>query len=256
MMNILARSNRSLLEQFAWSNVLLAFDFDGTLAPIVSDPERAAMRRHTERLLRKLTELYPVAVISGRGQADVASKLRGVSVHQVVGNHGVEPWHASPRLSAEVRRWLPLLEERFATLKGVSIENKVFSLAIHYRHSREKRRVRDEIAAAARTLRDVRVIEGKQVVNLLPLRAPHKGFALERGRSRFGCDTAIFVGDDETDEDVFDLDQPGQLLSIRVGRSRTSAARFYVPSQSAIDELLRMLIDFRGDARHHHQAAQ
>jgi trehalose 6-phosphate phosphatase len=256
MRNILSRSNRSVLEQFTWSNVLLAFDYDGTLAPIVGDPEQAAMRRSTGELLRRLTELYPVAIISGRAQADVVKHLRGVGVHQIVGNHGVEPWHASPRLSDEVRQWLPLLEERFATLKGVRIEDKVFSVAVHYRRSREKKKVRAAIAGAVTALGDVRVIGGKQVVNLLPPSAPLKGFALERERSRLRCDTAIFVGDDETDEDVFDLDQPGRLLTIRVGRSRTSSAQYYILGQGAIDDLLRVLIDMRRDAERQRRAAR
>ena len=70
MQNILSKANRELLEQFAWSNVLLAFDFDGTLAPIVDDPERACMRAKTRRQLEQAAELYPTIVISGRSQED------------------------------------------------------------------------------------------------------------------------------------------------------------------------------------------
>jgi trehalose 6-phosphate phosphatase len=228
--------------------VLLAFDYDGTLAPIVPDPALAVMRRRTRDLLTTLTRLYPVAIISGRAQADARRLLHGVGVVQIVGNHGVEPWQASPRLSLEVKKWLPLLERRFAGLKGVQIENKVFSLAVHYRDSREKKKARAAIASAAAALGPLRVIGGKQVVNLLPITAPHKGIALERERERLRCDTAIFVGDDKTDEDVFALDQPGRLLGIRVGRSRTSAAAYYIPSQRSIDDLLRALVDLRRDA--------
>jgi len=245
MSNILARANRELLEQFSWSNVLLAFDYDGTLAPIVSDPEQAPMRASTRALLRNLTDLYPVAIISGRAQADALKQLGRIGVKQVIGNHGLEPWHASPGLSEEVRRWLPLLERKFASLKGVKIEDKVFSVAIHYRHSREKRKARAAIARAVESLGHVRVIGGKQVVNVVPNGVPHKGIALERERSRLGCDTAIYVGDDQTDEDVFALDQPGRLLGIRVGRSRTSAAAYYIPGQADIDDLLRALVHAR-----------
>ena len=59
------------------------------------------------------------------------------------------------------------------------------------------------------------------VVAAIPLPdAPHKGLALERERSHVACDTVIYVGNDEPDEDVFQIDRPGQLLSIRVGRRR------------------------------------
>ena len=76
---------------------------------------------------------------------------------------------------------------------------------------------RRAVLTAARSLEDARLVGGKLVVNLLVPDAPHKGLALERERARSACDTVIYVGDDETDEDVFQLDRPGQLLSIRVG---------------------------------------
>jgi trehalose 6-phosphate phosphatase len=248
MRNILSRTNRSVLEQFGWSNVLLAFDYDGTLAPIVSNPRRAPMRGVTRELLTMLTRLYPVAVISGRSQADARKQLGGIPVQQVIGNHGLEPWHASLPISREVKRWLPLLDAWLGSLQGVKIENKVYSVAVHYRHSREKKKVRAAIARAAESLGPVRIIGGKQVVNILPNDVPHKGVALERERARLGCDTAIYVGDDETDEDVFALDQPGRLLSIRVGRSRSSAATYFVQGQRVVDDLLRALVDARRDS--------
>jgi trehalose 6-phosphate phosphatase len=95
----------------------------------------------------------------------------------------------------------------------------------------------------------VRVIGGKQVVNVLPLGAPHKGVALERERDRLGCDTAFFLGDDETDEDVFALDHPGRLLGVRVGAARRSHAAYYLKSQREVDALLARLIALRRDTR-------
>jgi trehalose 6-phosphate phosphatase len=95
------------------------------------------------------------------------------------------------------------------------------------------------------SLGDVRVIGGKQVVNVLPKGAPHKGLALERELERLRCDTAIYVGDDETDEDVFALDRPGRLLMIRVGAKRSSSAAYYIRSQEAIEELLEALVGAR-----------
>jgi trehalose 6-phosphate phosphatase len=248
MKNILAEANRMVLEQFAWSNVVLAFDYDGTLAPIVSRPERAVMRESTRRLLEQLAAAYPCIVISGRSQADVARRLRSTGVHEVIGNHGIEPWKANQRLSAEVQRWRPILEAHLAPLRGVQIEDKLYSLAIHYRQSREKRRAVAAIVRAIEDLGDVRVIGGKQVVNVLPASAPHKGSSLIRERTRLGCDTAIYIGDDETDEDVFTLDQPGQLLSVRVGRRSTSAAAYFVRSQDEMDALMQVLVELRRDA--------
>ncbi len=248
MRNILSLANRQLLQQFAWSKVLLAFDYDGTLAPIVSRPERAVMRQSTRRLLARLVKSYPCIVISGRAQHDALGQLRGLGLHEVVGNHGTEPWHATNKLARVVAGWRPLLQARLAGIRGVAIEDKGFSVAVHYRQSREKKVARSAILSAAGELGKVRLIGGKQVVNILPEGAPHKGVALERERARLGCDTAIYVGDDETDEDVFALDQPGQLLSIRVGPRRSSAAAYFLSSQRAVDDLLRLLLGLRQEA--------
>jgi len=82
-------------------------------------------------------------------------------------------------------------------------------------------------------------------VNVLPPDAPHKGLALERLRTEQGCDTALYVGDDETDEDVFTLDRPGQLLSVRVGASGRSQAAYFLKNQGEIDVLLDLLLRAR-----------
>jgi trehalose 6-phosphate phosphatase len=245
MKDILSRAGREVLQQFAWSNVLVAFDYDGTLAPIVPDPDKAFMRASTRRLLGEVAARYPCVVVSGRARPDARRCLRGIRLRQVVGNHGIEPWQATQALVAEVERWAPLLSRRLSPFKGVRIENKTFSIAVHYRHSREKKKARAAILEAAGTLGAIRVIGGKQVVNILPEGAPHKGIALERERDRLRRDTAIYVGDDETDEDVFGLDRPGRLLTIRVGPKRTSQASYYVRTQAAVDELLTALVKLR-----------
>ena len=236
----LARANRQALRRFARTRVLIAFDYDGTLAPVVTRPERATMRRSTGRLLGQLNALYPCVVITGRSCADAAHRLKGTGVRDVVGNHGLEPFATSRRLAVDVQRWLGSLRESLAGFSGIQIEDKTFSLAVHYRAAGDKRKAHAEILRAARGLRRARVVRGKQVVNIVPRDAPHKGDALLREQKRLRCPRAIYVGDDETDEDVFALDKRS-LLSIRVGRSRASAADYYLRSQIEIDELLQCL---------------
>ncbi|HKB69838.1 MAG TPA: trehalose-phosphatase [Thermoanaerobaculia bacterium] len=249
MREILAPAQREILGQFAGSNTLLAFDFDGTLAPIVRDPRRAALRAKTRALLEETARLYPVVVISGRARSDARARLRSVPLAGIVGNHGLEPWRGSERVAGTVRRWAAALREALALFPGLEIEDKAYSIAVHYRRSRHRRKAKAAILGAIQTLGELRVIGGKQVVNVLPPGAPHKGIALESERERLGCDRMIYVGDDETDEDVFALDEPGRLLAIRVGRRRDSAAGYYVPEQGSVDELLRRLVELRRQDR-------
>jgi trehalose 6-phosphate phosphatase len=247
--DVLLPNDRRVLEQFAWSKVLLVFDYDGTLAPTGDDPDGAGMRPSTRELLARVALLYPVSVVSEREPEDVRRLLAGIGVASVVGNHGVDARVASSQLIAEVSRWRPTLERLVTILRGVVIEDKTTSVTVNYRQSREKKRAKAAIMAATSTLDGVRVIQGAQVVKILPTGAPHKGIALELERERLGCDTAVYVGCDTADEEVFALDQPGRLLTIRVGSRSTSAAAYYIADQLAIDALLRTLVELRGEVQ-------
>lgn len=249
MRYLFGKSNRQAIEQFATSKVLLAFDYDGTLAPIVTDPERAHMRPSTKRLLRRTASLYPSAIISGRARNDLLRLVGSIGVRDLIGNHGLEPGSTAQRFATRVRGWLPELARTLSTTPGVVIEDKRFTLAIHYRRSQQKKQALEAILQACERLRGARVFGGKQVINVLPSGAPHKGLAVEHLREEHQCDTAIYVGDDETDEDVFRLDQPAQLLTIRVGQSRTSSATYFLRGQTEIDRLLEELIALRAPAR-------
>jgi trehalose 6-phosphate phosphatase len=246
---ILAKAQDEVLEQLAWSNVLLGFDFDGTLAPIVDDPDAATMRPLTRKLLTRVAALYPCVVISGRARPDVERRLAGTGVRAVLGNHGLEPWCATYDLRRIVNTWIGKFVRALDGVPGVEIEDKSFSLAIHYRRSRRKKAALTKIAECAASLANARIVGGKQVVNIVPAGAPHKGVALERERERLACDTAFFVGDDETDEDVFALERSGRLLTVRVGSSRRSQAAYYIEDQSEIDALLTRFAALRARAR-------
>ena len=250
MKRVLARGNVALLGQLASANVLLAFDFDGTLAPIVSSREDATMRRRTAWLFTRLCTQYPCAVISGRSQADVASRLAAADVRYVIGNHGLEPGNDLGSFQGEVVRARAALVAALAGERGLDVEDKRFSLAVHYRQARHKRAAREAILRAVGELSvPMRVIHGKLVVNVVPARATHKGDALLNLRDAAGATTALYVGDDVTDEDVFKLDQPGKLLTVRVGASKTSAASYVLRDQREIDTLLARLVRLRSAGR-------
>lgn len=245
MTYLFSRENRRLLRTFARSNVLLAFDFDGTLAPIVSSPDASVMRDRTRQLLKRASRLYPCTVISGRARRDVYVRLRGVGVRGVIGNHGAEPSTGREFIRLRVREWLPSIRGQLSRCQGVVVEDKKFSVAVHYRKCRRPNTARRAIQDVACSLDGARIVGGKFVVNLLVRDAPHKGVALERERRRLACDWVVYVGDDRTDEDVFRLDRPDSLLSVRVGRSRTSKARCYIRGQLEIDRFLSTFVSLR-----------
>lgn len=243
----LSSAARHYLSNLARTNVLVAFDYDGTLAPIRLDPAAAFIRASTARLLRKLTTLYPCAVISGRTKTTTERMLGDCGVTHVTGNYGLEPSPGFQRFERLVADWREKTARAVAKLNGVSLEDKRYSLAVHYRRSREKKKVMIALRELVKTFTGARVIWGKQVCNLVPLGAPHKGVALERVREQLGCKVAIYLGDDQTDEDVFVLDEPGRLVGVRVGRQAGSHASYFVETQREIDAFLRFLIAARSD---------
>jgi trehalose 6-phosphate phosphatase len=242
----LSHAARGELERFSQQRGLLVLDYDGTLSPIVSDPARAAMRDRTAALLAQLAQRQPVAVLSGRSRADLLGRLLGIPLAGIIGNHGAEPDDPTgqeAQLRSVVAGWRAALADVPALVEGAVIEDKGLSLSVHYRSTPDP-------AAAGRRLRRIlghlagaRLVGGKRVFNLLPASAPNKGTAFEQLRALHGRGLALFVGDDLTDEDVFRRCRcTSGALGIRVGRSATSAARYYLRDQSEIDALLEALL--------------
>ena len=242
---ILSARGQATLGRFVTAPVLLAFDFDGTLAPIVSAPDAARARPSTLGLLKTVARLYPLAVISGRSTSDLQARFAGTGIEALVGNHGLDLAGANPEAEACVRRFAALLEATLAGEAGVVVEEKGLSLCVHYRNAPDRRRAAQRVRRATAGLVGARLIGGKLGVNVLPDVEHDKGTALEALMRSFECQRALYAGDCVTDEDVFIRTDPGRLLSIRVGRSAGSRAAYYIPRQRDIDRLLMLLVKLR-----------
>lgn len=232
---------RLLLGERLRERPVLGFDFDGTLAPIAADPDAVAIPGSTFALLERLAKRHPVVVVSGRARADVQARLAGLPLAEVVGNHGSEPFLALEPLAAEVRRWRPLVEARLAHLAGVRIEDKGSTLSIHYRNVASRHEALTTALEAIAQLGVGRIIHGKCVLNLLPKGALHKGEGLCQAMRRLERRHALYVGDDDTDEDVFRL-PAAAVLGIRIEPRPGSQAPLYLSAQPEIDALLAFLL--------------
>jgi trehalose 6-phosphate phosphatase len=240
---LLSSASRSILTRLSQERTLCAFDFDGTLAPIVAHPGQAGLREVTRLLLGRLATEYPCVILSGRSRVDLLDKLGGVGVKRVIGNHGAETEGTPSSVRKQVGKWKTAIEVGLGPVPGLWVEDKGHSLAVHYRQSPRKAETRRRIFEATKNLEKVRVFGGKQVVNLVVDGAPNKGHALAAERDRTRCAWVLYVGDDENDEDAFALD--GNLISVRVGRKKNSHARYYLRTQSEVDQLLCHLVRLR-----------
>ena len=242
MKHLLTAEGRQALLGFIEQSPLIGFDFDGTLAPIVDAPARAEMRTRTRALLHKVASRFACVVLSGRARQDVCQRLGGIPVREVFGNHGLEPWHSSEALFLQVREWAAVLSEHLASRPGVWIEDKGFSLSIHYRSCADPRRARKDALAVLAKLKGARILPGKLVYNVMPVSTLHKGIVFTAAMSYFKHDSALYVGDDQTDEDVFASCDGTRVMGIHVGTSRRSRAAYYLRHQEEIDELLESLL--------------
>ena len=243
--DLLSPRHRGELERLATGRTLLAFDYDGVLAPLIQDPQGAPMRASTRRLVRELVESWPVAVVSGRAFAHTL-ELSGGIASVVVGNHGYELGHARPvprRILDLVADWRAELERELADQPGIYFEDKRSTLSVHYGLDRRWRAAEDQVLEAAGRLEGARLVRGKKVLNVIPAELPNKGDALLTLLRRMRLDVALYVGDDVTDEDAFAIGPP-RVFGVHVGRGRTLAP-WRVRSQDRVDELLRILAALR-----------
>jgi len=229
---------------------LLAFDFDGTLAPIVALPTQARVPVTTLRRLHRLTQQLPLAVISGRTVADLRHRL-GFEPAHVVGNHGAEdPQHEQrPEWQAVLDGVRDRLHRAAAELRraGVSVEDKGASLALHYRLAADR--------AAAIGLIDrlldpldpgLHVFGGKMVTNIVSAAADDKAAALRRLAQRADAHAVLYLGDDVNDESVFAAREP-TWLTVRVGGdNRQSAARYFISGPGEVPRLLDRILHLIG----------
>ncbi len=248
------RAFDAALREWAHARTLYAFDFDGTLAPLVDDPDDARMPAAVWETLRALQSHALVAVISGRSRASLLPLLPELTY--LVGNHGNEglpviAGQAGARIADTepiCTGWIEQLQvgqahlHRAGVLQGVVAEHKGYTLSIHYRHCADHVRAHAELVARVAQLTPApRVIEGVLVLNLLPPGTRTKREALQILQQDSGCERALFIGDDLTDELVFQ-GAPPNWLCVRVGPSETTAARFVVDGTAGVAELLEQLV--------------
>lgn len=242
MKHLLEKEGLRVLEGYCFSRPIFAFDYDGTLAEIVDNPIKAVMSEAVQSAFYSVARFAPVSVISGRKRSEIVNFLdKGADF--VIGNHGLEGLQEGVSslsgAASSCRAWM----EQLASLQkiaGISIEDKTYSLSIHYRKSSERIVARSTILDTASTLTpSPRIIMGKCVVNLVSPGAPHKGVALLEVMLKANCKSAIYFGDDDNDEDVFRLGEES-LLTVRVGKSKDSAAMYYVNSQDEVAETLKI----------------
>jgi trehalose 6-phosphate phosphatase len=235
----------------------LFLDFDGSISPIVSRPEQAAIDLETKHAIERLKELgsVQIAIISGRRLVDVRHRA-GIDGVIYAGNHGLEietdtVCFREPRaesLRLEVRRLILRLQQLFSDVAGIELEDKCIGVAVHYRQVHESLHewIRRSVEETVSRCRVFTCMAGKMVVDVTPAVEWNKGHAVHWLLERYSSGSAlpIYIGDDTTDEDAFRA-LSGDALTIRVGWHPETRARYWVPDICAVRQFLVEICEVR-----------
>lgn len=217
--------------------IVVFLDYDGTLSPIVDNPDLAVMSKEMRRAVREVAKYFPTSIISGRSRDKVKEFVKLSNVYYA-GSHGMDIM-APPRpvkssdgkhhkialdkKGSEVRfqpakKFMPAIQEIFTKLEektkkiqGARVEDNRFCISVHFRQVREEDydMLEKKVKSVVENYPEFHLTEGKMVLEVRPSIEWNKGHALEYlldtlGFSNSSTDVLPFyIGDDRTDEDAF-----------------------------------------------------
>ncbi|MDQ1053029.1 trehalose 6-phosphate phosphatase [Arthrobacter sp. SORGH_AS 212] len=237
--------------------LLVAMDFDGTMAPIVPHADDARPLPRAAAAFAGLAALprTTTALISGRALASLRGVASPPAESLLIGSHGAEAWlgpgSAGLELDEDQRTLLAevrgVLAEIAGEAPGTMLEDKPAGVVLHTRQAADD--VAEDAVAAARSLLEDRkgvfLKNGKRVLETSVVHAS-KGEAVAFLRQAAGATAVLFAGDDTTDEDAFARLGPGDV-GVKVGLDFTQA-QYRVEAPVHVAELLEALLAARSSA--------
>ncbi|XP_044493797.1 probable trehalose-phosphate phosphatase 6 [Mangifera indica] len=221
--------------------IVVFLDYDGTLSPIVQDPNKAFMSDKMRSAVNEVAKFFPTAIISGRCLDKV---IEFVQLKNVVyaGSHGMDISTPSGSLNHEnhthesrsvdeqgkevvhfqpakeflltIQEILQVLEERVKTVKGAMVEDNKFCISVHFRRVQDKDldSLKEMVKLTLEAYPNFQISSGKKVIEIRPCINWDKGRALEYLLDTFGFNSCsdflpLYIGDDTTDEDAFKVIQ-------------------------------------------------
>ncbi|KAF4380453.1 hypothetical protein F8388_024746, partial [Cannabis sativa] len=213
--------------------IVVFLDYDGTLSPIVDDPDRAFMSDEMRTAVREVAKYFPTAIISGRSRDKVKEFVQLSNIYYA-GSHGMDIMApAKPLKSSDnnnsmdkkgtdvlfqpAQRFLPamqeilaLLQERTKIIQGSNVEDNRFCVSVHYRKVREEDygTLEEIVKSVILNYPDFHLTSGKKVLEIRPSIEWNKGNALNYLLDNLGFTNSsevlpLYIGDDRTDEDAF-----------------------------------------------------
>ncbi|XP_071724319.1 probable trehalose-phosphate phosphatase J [Rutidosis leptorrhynchoides] len=264
-----------IIEASKGKQIVMFLDYDGTLSPIVPDPDRAFMSKKMRRTVRKLAQCFPTAIVSGRCRDKVFNfvKLREL---YYAGSHGMDikgpekgSKHDSLNFLQECEsimcqpasEFLPMIDEVYKILvekikstPGAKVENNKFCLSVHFRCVEENKwsELAKQVKSVLQEYPKLRLSQGRKVLEIRPTIKWDKGKALEFLLEALGfanCKDVfpVYIGDDRTDEDAFKvLRDRGQGFGILVSKfAKDTSASYSLQEPDEVMDFLRRLVQWK-----------
>ncbi|KAG2634736.1 probable trehalose-phosphate phosphatase 7 isoform X3 [Panicum virgatum] len=254
--------------------IVMFLDYDGTLSPIVDDPDAAFMSETMRMAVRSVAKHFPTAIVSGRCRDKVFEFVKLAELYYA-GSHGMDikgPAKASSRhakakakgggvLFQPASEFLPMIQEvheRLAEttrcIPGAKVENNKFCVSVHFRCVDEKMwgELSEAVKGVLRGYPRLRLTQGRMVLEVRPTIKWDKGRALEFLLESLGfADCAnvlpVYIGDDRTDEDAFKaLRRRGQGVGILVSKHpKETTANYSLREPAEVMEFLLRLVEWK-----------
>jgi len=231
---------------------LLFLDYDGTLAGFKNNPQDAKPDAELITLLDQLNEKQNTdfVIVSGRDRETFEQWFNHKS-YSLITDHGVwlkdknEDWKMLERLKTDwMDNILPILESFVDRTPGTFIEKKKYSLAWHYRKADPELAMKramelNTVLTSMTSNNDLKVLKGNKVMEIKSS-SVNKGRATSRWLTKGPYDFIFAIGDDWTDEYMFD-ELPNKAYTVKVGSKKTKA-RYYVKDTENVRELLSRFV--------------
>jgi|WetSurSiteA1Bulk_404760.scaffolds.fasta_scaffold02715_3 trehalose 6-phosphate phosphatase len=250
------KDDNTILKNNVRCKIALFFDFDGTLVPIQKDPEQCFLSKKLKNQLLALSnsQCCYLIILSGRSLSDIKKRI-GIRRLYYGGNHGLDISGPNLRFThpkaltskLDIQYITRKLKKEITNIEGAWLENKKFSVSLHFRSVKKEnvmlvKKIFQAVANEFIEGKRLNVIKGKKVIELTPNVSWNKGSAvlwiLKQLKDK--C-MPLYIGDDQTDETAFKA-LNGSGVTIRVGKSKNTAANYYLKGHW---EVLRLLSDLK-----------
>ncbi|KAL1569623.1 trehalose-phosphatase [Salvia divinorum] len=248
--------------------IVMFLDYDGTLSPIVDDPDRAFMSESMRATVRKLARYFPTAIVSGRCRDKVYSFVRLTELYYA-GSHGMDIKGPSKGYNKDAEavlfqpasEFIPMIDEVYKSLlevtkstQGARVENNKFCVSVHFRCVDEMKWIElaRQVGMVLEGYPSLRLSQGRKVFEIRPTIKWDKGKALEFLLESLGYANCadvfpVYIGDDRTDEDAFKvLRERGQGFGIVVSKTpKDTKASYSLQEPSEVMAFLRRLVEWK-----------